>query len=70
MSEWYEKVGDAYLNRKEFGDSLTAAQALQNEHIHFEQQAMVIFQHLPIASVWFFDIDSLECMSKNWVLKC
>ena len=41
VSEWYEQVGDPYLNSVELGDSLPAAQALHDRHIQFEHQARV-----------------------------
>ncbi len=40
-SDWYTKIGDEYLGNKELGDSLAAAQALQEKHIQFELQAKV-----------------------------
>jgi hypothetical protein len=39
VSEWFQQVGNAYLNDKELGDSLAAAQQLQDQHLRFEAQA-------------------------------
>jgi hypothetical protein len=39
VSDWYEKVGDAYLAGKDLGDSLPAAQTLRDAHAKFEREA-------------------------------
>jgi len=46
VSDWFEKVGDVYLNKKDLGSSLAMANALRDEHVHFERQARVYTVHL------------------------
>ena len=41
VSKWYDEIGDGYLKNKDLGDSLPAAQALQEDHLKFELQARV-----------------------------
>ena len=41
VSEWFEKIGDVYLDKKDLGSSLAMANALREEHQHFEHQARV-----------------------------
>ena len=41
VSDWFEQVGDVYLNKKELGSSLAMANALRDEQVHFERQARV-----------------------------
>ena len=61
VSERYRQVGDEYLNNKELGDSLQAAQQLQHQHIQFEQQARVRESrsviHLYIYNLNYFPVD-------------
>lgn len=42
VQDWFQQVGDAYLNNKDLGDSLTAAHQLQDQHLRFEAQAREI----------------------------
>ena len=41
VSDWFEQVGDVYLNKKDLGSSLAMANALRDEQVHFERQARV-----------------------------
>jgi len=41
VSNWFEQVGDVYLNKKDLGSSLAMANALRDEQVHFERQARV-----------------------------
>lgn len=40
--DWFQQVGNAYLSNKDLGDSLSAAQQLQDQHLRFEEQAREI----------------------------
>lgn len=47
VSDWFEQVGDVYLNKKDLGSSLAMANALRDEQVHLERQARV---GLPLCS--------------------
>jgi len=41
VRSWLDSVGDAYMSKKELGDSLDSAYSLQEECLNIEAQLMV-----------------------------